>query len=271
MKRTKIKKKHLIALIENTIKEQILGTTSKPTRVTPSGVASKAKKVGQAQYSLKTAFDDYAKSIYSLGYTAARNGDNLKQAVDNLTDMMQKNQIRDVVGDDAVLDTLAAGFRKGYQDNQAGVAKNDGRKTENKPESSSSSEKEEENTSKPPAKKAPAKKTPPKKTPAAKTPPTKVPPKKTAAKKTPTKKTISLKNKDTDAGSEMDRIIDDMAIDRAIDNLKKAPMSAKTSKKRTMKVAPPKVNIEDDIDDFDDFDDFDDGHDIPSFELRDRS
>lgn len=250
MKRTKIKKKHLIALIENTIKEQILGTTSKPTRVTPSGVASKAKKVGQAQYSLKTAFDDYAKSIYSLGYTAARNGDNLKQAVDNLTDMMQKNQIRDVVGDDAVLDTLAAGFRKGYQDNQAGVAKNAGsEKEENK-------KREAENTPKPPAKKIPSKKTPPKKT---------------AAKKTPTKKTISLKNKDADAGSEMDRVIDDMAIDRAIDNLKKAPMSAKTSKKRTMKVAPPKVNIEDDLDDFDDFDNFDDGHDIPSFELRDRS
>lgn len=255
MKRTKIKKKHLIALIENTIKEQILGTTSKPTRVTPSGVASKAKKVGQAQYSLKTAFDDYAKSIYSLGYTAARNGDNLKQAVDNLTDMMQKNQIRDVVGDDAVLDTLAAGFRKGYQDNQAGVANNTGSEKEEK------KKREAENTPKPPAKKTPAKKTPPKKTAAKKTP----------TKKTPTKKTISLKNKDTDAGSEMDRVIDDMAIDRAIDNLKKAPMSAKTSKKRTMKVAPPKVNIEDDLDDFDDFDNFDDGHDIPSFELRDRS
>lgn len=243
MKRTKIKKKHLIALIENTIKEQILGTTSKPTRVTPSSVAMKAKRVGQAQYSLKTAFDDYAKSIYNLGYTAARNGDNLKQAIDSLTDMMQKNQIRDVVGDDAVLDTLAAGFRKGYQDNQAAAAKNDDSKEE---------EKKKE------AKKTPAKKTPPKKTPAKKTP----------AKKAPTKKTISLKNKDTDAESETDRVIDDTAIDRAIDNLKRAPTSAKTSKKRTMKVAPPKVNIEDDLDDFDDFDD---DYGIPSFELRDRS
>jgi len=236
MKRTKIKKKHLIALIENTIKEQILGTTSKPTRVTPSSVAMKAKRVGQAQYSLKTAFDDYAKSIYNLGYTAARNGDNLMQAIDSLTDMMQKNQIRDVVGDDAVLDTLAAGFRKGYQDNQAAAAKND------------DSKKEEE-------KKKEAKKTPAKKTPAKKTP----------AKKTPTKKTISLKNKNTDTESETDRVIDDTAIDRAIDNLKRAPTSAKTSKKRTMKVAPPKVNIEDDLDDFDD------AYGIPSFELKDRS
>lgn len=244
MKRTKIKKKHLIALIENTIKEQILGTTSKPTRVTPSSVAMKAKRVGQAQYSLKTAFDDYAKSIYNLGYTAARNGDNLMQAIDSLTDMMQKNQIRDVVGDDAVLDTLAAGFRKGYQDNQAAAAKNDDSKNEE--------EKKKE------VKKTPAKKTPPKKTPAKKTP----------AKKTPTKKTISLKNKDTDAESETDRVIDDTAIDRAIDNLKRTPTSAKTSKKRTMKVAPPKVNIEDDLDDFDDFDD---DYGIPSFELRDRS
>lgn len=244
MKRTKIKKKHLIALIENTIKEQILGTTSKPTRVTPSSVAMKAKRVGQAQYSLKTAFDDYAKSIYNLGYTAARNGDNLKQAIDSLTDMMQKNQIRDVVGDDAVLDTLAAGFRKGYQDNQAAAAKND------------NSKKEEEKKKE--TKKTPAKKTPPKKTPVKKTP----------AKKAPTKKTISLKNKDTDAESETDRVIDDTAIDRAIDNLKRAPTSAKTSKKRTMKVAPRKVNIEDDLDDFDDFDD---DYGIPSFELRDRS
>lgn len=244
MKRTKIKKKHLIALIENTIKEQILGTTSKPTRVTPSSVAMKAKRVGQAQYSLKTAFDDYAKSIYNLGYTAARNGDNLMQAIDSLTDMMQKNQIRDVVGDDAVLDTLAAGFRKGYQDNQAAAAKND------------DSKKEEEKKKE--AKKTPAKKTPPKKTPAKKTP----------AKKAPTKKTISLKNKDTDAESETDRVIDDTAIDRAIDNLKRTPTSAKTSKKRTMKVAPRKVNIEDDLDDFDDFDD---DYGIPSFELRDRS
>lgn len=244
MKRTKIKKKHLIALIENTIKEQILGTTSKPTRVTPSSVAMKAKRVGQAQYSLKTAFDDYAKSIYNLGYTAARNGDNLMQAIDSLTDMMQKNQIRDVVGDDAVLDTLAAGFRKGYQDNQAAAAKNDDSKNEE--------EKKKE------VKKTPAKKTPPKKTPAKKTP----------AKKTPTKKTISLKNKDTDAESETDRVIDDTAIDRAIDNLKRTPTSAKTSKKRTMKVAPRKVNIEDDLDDFDDFDD---DYGIPSFELRDRS
>lgn len=244
MKRTKIKKKHLIALIENTIKEQILGTTSKPTRVTPSSVAMKAKRVGQAQYSLKTAFDDYAKSIYNLGYTAARNGDNLMQAIDSLTDMMQKNQIRDVVGDDAVLDTLAAGFRKGYQDNQAAAAKSDDSKNEE--------EKKKE------VKKTPAKKTPPKKTPAKKTP----------AKKTPTKKTISLKNKDTDAESETDRVIDDTAIDRAIDNLKRTPTSAKTSKKRTMKVAPRKVNIEDDLDDFDDFDD---DYGIPSFELRDRS